>query len=137
MDSLLDTNVVSQRTKKVPDARVVSWLMGVDSSELYLSAVSLAEIAFGIEEMAAGRKRQNFEWWLGHDLRRGFAGRILGVDERIAEEAGRLTSKAKKAGATPEFADALIAATARVHGLRLATLNRDHFERLGVELVEF
>jgi len=137
LDSLLDTNVISQRTKREPDARVVSWLKQVESSELYLSAISLAEIAFGIEEMPAGRKRENFELWLGHDLRQGFAGRILGIDERIAEAAGRLASKAKKAGAKPEFADALIAATAKMHGLRLATLNWKHFEGLGVELVKF
>jgi toxin FitB len=137
LDSLLDTNVISQRTKVEPDARVVAWLRQVEASELYLSAISLAEIAFGIEEMPVGKKRQNFESWLTSDIRRGFAGRILGVDEHIAEQAGRLTSKAKKAGAKPEFADALIAATAKVHGLRVATLNLNHFVGLGVELVKF
>ena len=99
--------------------------------------ISLAEIAFGIEEMDPGKKRQNLEAWLTSDIKRGFAGRILGVDERVAEEAGRLTSKAKRIGAKPQFADVLIAATATVHGLRVATLNRKHFEGLGLELVEF
>lgn len=116
---------------------MVRWLSQAGSSELYISVISLAEIRFGIEEMDPGRKRQNFEYWLEQDLRRGFAGRVFIVDERIAEEAGRLTSIGKKAGAWPELADALIAATARVHGLKVATLNRKHFEPLGVELVEF
>jgi predicted nucleic acid-binding protein len=137
LDSLLDTNVISQRTKSTPNASVVAWLSQSRVSELYLSAISLSEIRFGIEEMQPGRKRANFEHWLTHDLRQGFAGRVLTVDERIAEEAGRLTSMGKKAGAKPELADALIAATARVHGLRLATLNRRHFEWLGVKLVKF
>ncbi len=137
MNSLLDTNVISQRIKSKPDASVVRWLSQARSSDLYLCAISLGEIRFGIEEMPRGRKRENFEYWLTRDLREGFAGRILAVDERIAEEAGRLTSMGKKAGAKPELADALIAATARVHGLKVATLNRKHFERLGVELVEF
>jgi predicted nucleic acid-binding protein len=137
LDSLLDTNVISQRTKATPNARVVAWLSQRRSSELYLSTISLSEIRFGIEEMQPGRKRANFEHWLAHDLRQGFAGRVLSVDERVAEEAGRLTSIGKKAGAKPAFADALIAATSRVHGLRLATLNRKHFEWLGVELAEF
>ena len=137
MDSLLDTNVVSQSTKLIPDARVVAWLAATQPAELYLSVISLAEIRFGIEEMDSGRKRSNFERWLKHDLRQSFAGRILIVNEEIAEEAGRLMSIGKRDGARPQFADALIAATAQVHGLRVATLNRDHFERLGVRLVEF
>jgi predicted nucleic acid-binding protein len=137
LDSLLDTNVVSQRIKAIPNASVVEWLSQVRPSELYISAISFAEVRFGIEEMPEGRKRANFEHWLALDLRQGFAGRVLVVDERIAEEAGRLTSIGKKDGAKPQFADALIAATARVHGLRLATLNRKHFEWMGVELVEF
>jgi predicted nucleic acid-binding protein len=137
LDSLLDTNVVSQSTKLIPDPRVVAWLAAIRSAELYLSAISLAEIRFGIQEMDPGRKRSNFEHWLELDLRQSFAGRILAVDERIAEEAGRLASIGKKDGARPQLADALIAATARMHGLRLATLNHRHFENLGVELVKF
>lgn len=137
MNSLLDTNVISQRTKATPNEGAVRWLSRTPSSEMYLSVISLAEIRFGIEEMDPGRKRQNLEHWLEQDVRQGFAGRILAVDDRVAEEAGRLTSIGKKLGARPDFADALIAATARVHGLQVATLNRAHFVGLGVELVEF
>jgi predicted nucleic acid-binding protein len=137
LDSLLDTNVISQRTKATPNEGVVQWLSQTASSEMYLSVISLAEIRFGIAETDPGRKRENLEYWLEQDLRQGFVGRILDVDERIAEEAGRLTSIGKKTGARPAFADALIAATARVHGLKLATLNWVHFKDLGVELVKF
>jgi predicted nucleic acid-binding protein len=136
LDSLLDTNVISQRTKATPNEGVVRWLSQTPSSEMYLSVISLAEIRFGIEEMDPGQKRQNLDYWLEQDVRQGFAGRVLIVDERIAEEAGRLTSIGKRVGARPDFADALIAATARVHGLQLVTLNRKHFEGLGLELVE-
>jgi predicted nucleic acid-binding protein len=115
----------------------MAWLSATRSTALYLSAISLAEIRFGIEEMDPGRKRSNFEHWLENDLRQNFAERILIVDESIAEEAGRLTSIGKNDGARPQFADALIAATARVHGLGLATLNHKNFENLGVELVKF
>ena len=115
----------------------MAWMVRIDPADLYLSAVSLAEIRFGIEEMNPGRKRDRFEFWLDTDLRRGFSARILMVDAVVAEEAGRLISVAKNKGAKPELADALIAATARIHGLRIATLNRKHFEKLGVELVKF
>lgn len=70
-------------------------------------------------------------------LRGEFAGRILPVTAEIAELSGRLIAETKKAAHMAETADALIAATARVHGLKIATLDRNHFEWLGVELVAF
>jgi predicted nucleic acid-binding protein len=84
-----------------------------------------------------GRKRQLYEDWLTKDIRGNYAQNFLPVDDRIADLAGKLIAHGKLAGAEPEPADALIAATARVHGLKVATLNRKHFERLGVELVDF
>jgi predicted nucleic acid-binding protein len=62
---------------------------------------------------------------------------ILPITESIADECGRLLAASRKANAEAELGDALIAATARVHGLTVATLNRKHFVNLGVELVEF
>ncbi len=137
MGSLLDTDVISQRVKAAPDARVLRWLSRIEEAEMFLSVISLLEIRKGVESMPHGRKRQNLDTWLKIDLRRSFPGRILSVDDQIAEEAGLILSSRKQAGAEPQIADALIAATAKVHGLKVATLNRKHFERLGVELVEF
>jgi predicted nucleic acid-binding protein len=77
------------------------------------------------------------EAWLEEDLLRGFADRILAVDAVVADFCGRLIVEAIGQGHTPGLGDVLIAATARVHGLQVATLNRQHFERLGVELVKF
>jgi predicted nucleic acid-binding protein len=134
--SLLDTNVISQLTKLTPHEGVHGWLQTVETSSLYLSVVSFTEIRFGIEQMDKGRKRDNFEVWLTSDLREMFLGRIIPVDDRIAEEAGRLIGLATRAGARPELADALIAASARVLGLQLATLNHKHFEKLDVDLVD-
>ncbi len=137
MDSLLDTNIVSQRTKPRPDERVVRWVSSQPQSSLFLSVASLAEIRFGIENTQHGRRREGYEYWFRHVLLPGFSGRVLRIDATIAEEAGRMIFKATKGGRKAEFADALIAATARIHGLKIATLNRKHFERLGVQLVDF
>ncbi len=137
MGNLLDTDVISQRIKANPDARVVQWLSKVQESELCVSAISFLEIRTGIERMPRGRKRQNLELWLSTDLPRSFAGRILSVDAVVADACGRMLVVSEESGHTPGLADALIASTAKVHGLRIATLNRRHFERLGVELVEF
>jgi predicted nucleic acid-binding protein len=132
---LLDTDVVSQQTKLKPHEGVVRWLSSLRADEMYLSVVSLTEIRFGIEEMPKGRKRDNFERWLEHDLPKIFAGRILAVSAEIAEEGGRMLSLSKKLGRKPDVADALIAATALVHKLSLATLNRNDFEKLPIEMV--
>lgn len=137
MNSLLDTSVVSQRVKEIPDPRVLRWFQQTPEYETFLSVMTLEEIRAGVDLMSAGRKQDRLEQWVKHDLRQSFSGRLLLVDDRVAEEAGRIAAKGKTAGAEPELADALIAATAVVHGLKLATLNRKHFERLGVELVEF
>lgn len=137
MNSLLDTDVASQAIKATPHRKVVHWLAGVRQEALFLSTISLLEIRKGIEALPPGHRRENLESWLRNDLRQHYSGRLLAIDDRIAEEAGALIANGKKAGAEPEIADALIAATARVHGLRLATLNRKHFEHLGVDLVQF
>lgn len=137
MGNLLDTNVISQRVKASPDERVVHWFREVQETELYVSAISFLEIRTGIDRMPPSRKRQNLELWLSTDLPRSFAGRILPVDALVADVCGRLLVVSEESGHTLGLADGLIAATAKVHGLRVATLNRRHFERLGVELVEF
>lgn len=137
MSNLLDTDVISQRIKASPDARVVRWLRKVQETELYVSAISFLEIRTGIDRMPHGRKRRDLELWLSTELPRSFAGRILPVNAVVADICGRMLVGSEESGHTPGLADALIAATAKVHGLRMATLNRRHFERLGVELVEF
>jgi predicted nucleic acid-binding protein len=135
--NLLDTNVVSQRVKVSPNESAVSWLSQLHELDAFLSVVTIQEIRTGIELLSAGQKRRNLETWLERDIRRGYSGRILPVTEEIAEVAGRFVARLRRTGKTPETSDMMIAATAHVHRLQLATLNRPHFEGLGLVLVEF
>lgn len=128
---------MSQTSKLDPDVAVMRWWKQQDELSLMLSAIVFQELRFGIEMLSVGRKRDRLEEWLEVRLRGEFADRILPVTVEIAELSGQLIAETKKAGHTAETGDALIAATARVHGLKVATLNRTHFEWLGVELVEF
>ena len=128
---------MSQTSKLDPDVAVMRWWKQQNELSLMLSAIVFQELRLGIEMLRAGRKRDRLEEWLLIRLRGEFAGRILPVTVEIAELSGRLIADTKKAARSAEAGDALIAATARVHGLKVATLNRKHFERLGVELVEF
>lgn len=109
--------------------------MGHDS--IFLSVISLTELRQGIQLLPQGKRRQAFDEWLLNDVAAAYEGRILPVTAAIADLAGRIGAAAKQAGYTVELADVLVAATAREHGLSVVTLNRKHFERLGVELVTF
>lgn len=137
MISLLDTSVVSQRIKSSPDEKIMRWLSQLPEESAFLSVVTIQELRTGVQLLPPGRKRRDLESWLVSDIHRGYAGRILPVTEEIADTCGRLIAQARKTGTTPEMNDVLIAATALVHELAIATLNRKHFVRLGVKLAEF
>jgi predicted nucleic acid-binding protein len=134
---LLDTDVISQVPKQRPHPRVMAWMLRIRADEMRLSAITIQEVRYGAEMMDAGRRRREVEAWLERDLLVGFAGRIIVVDAAVADECGRLIVAAKKQHHNPSLDDALIAATARVHGLKIATLNRKHFQKLDVGLVDF
>ena len=136
MNSLLDTNIVSQRIRPIPNDKVMQWLSQLEETSAFLSVVTLQELRTGAQLLPSGRKRRDLEQWLMVDIRRGYAGRILPITEEIADMCGRVIAKGRLAGSLPEANDALLAATALVHGLKVATLNRKHFEKSGVELVE-
>jgi len=134
---LLDTNLVSQLIKAKAEPGVLEWFDEQDEGGLFLSAVTILELRTGIELMPAGKKRTVLEHWLTRDIRSRFAGRILPIEEKIADACGRLLVRSQRAGWRMEAMDALIGATAMAHDMTLATLNRRHFERLDLEMVEF
>jgi predicted nucleic acid-binding protein len=134
---LIDTNVLSQTRKPKPVPEVARWLRRRAVSELRLSAVTVHELRYGVEVADPGARRKSLELWLEQFVLPGLAGQILPVDVEVADYCGKLVARCKKENYRPEFADALIAATAKVHGIPVATLNRKDFEPLGVEIVEF
>ena len=135
MRTVLDTSVVSQRVKANPVESVMTWWQRQSTEDLHLSAVTVHELRYGFELLDQGKRRRAFEHWLESTVLPMFDGRVLSVDLAVADRSGRLLAAAKGSGA--DVGDAIIAATALVHGMRLATLNRKHFERFGVELVEW
>lgn len=136
MRLLLDTNVLSEVTKPRPDERVLQWLHGLDEDRTFISIVSIAEIRRGVALMDSGRKRDALHEWLRYDLPQRFESRIIPVEGPVAFAWGDLMALAKRSGRGLASMDGLIAATAIVHRLTLATRNTKDFEGFGIEIID-
>ena len=136
---LVDTNVISATapTTGVKRSELMAW-MDSHSRELFLSAVSVAEIADGIAKAkreGAKRKASDLSAWLRTVLHL-YGDRVLPFDGAVAEIAGALSDLARSRGHSPGFADIAIAATARRHGLTILSRNERHFAPLEVAVVD-
>jgi toxin FitB len=124
---LLDTNVVSEWVKPRPNVGVVEWLTNIDESYVYISVITLMELRQGIDCMTASARRTRLDSWLRDDLPHRFEGRMLPIDDVLADTAGALIARNKRAGRPMSAMDALIGATAIAHGLKLVTRNVTDF----------
>jgi toxin FitB len=125
---LLDTTVVSEWAKPRPNEGVVSWLADVDEDRVYLSVVTLAELRHGIARLPVGRRRTRFDQWMREDVVLRFDARLLPIDTATADVCGTLLAQSEDHGRPMGVMDALIAATAQVHGMTLVTRNVSDFE---------
>lgn len=137
MSFLVDTTILSEFTKPHPNDAVLAWLMGCNTDSLYLSTITIFEVQVGIELLPEGKRKRNLARWLEEEIPETYDGRILAVSAEVANAGARIVALARKQGWNDLEMDALIAATALIHGMPVATLNRKHFGRLGVELVDF
>ncbi|MCV9966904.1 type II toxin-antitoxin system VapC family toxin [Pararhizobium sp. BT-229] len=136
MTYLLDTNVVSELRKigdGKADANVVAWVGGEDSTAFFLSAITILELERGILGVQKRDARQGarLRMWLDNHVRPEFAGRILPIDDAVATRCAHLHIPDRR-----NEVDALIAATALIHGLTVVTRNVKDFEGTGVIIVD-
>ena len=129
----LDTNVISETLKKVPEQKVLAWLVRHDA-ELAMPAIAIAEIAFGIHKIRPDERSERLERGLD-DWRRRFAGRIFGLTEEASLAYGEIMGTARRLGRAMSVQDGMIAAIARVNNGRLATRNIRDFATTGLELI--
>lgn len=135
MPFLVNTNFISETVRHRPEPAIERWVFSKSQSELYLSIITITEIRRGIEQLGSGLRRRKLESWIEVELPAYFANHILPIDFAIADECGRMLAHSKRNGYNLDAMDGFIAATAQVHDLTLATLNRKHFEKLGVKLL--
>ena len=129
---LLDTNVVSELRKAQADNNVVAWARSVAAPSLFLSAITVLELETGILRIERRDPAQGglLRSWLDNHVMPAFAGRILAVDSAVALRCARLHVPDRS-----NECDALIAATALVHGLTVVTRNVADFQSSGVQLI--
>jgi toxin FitB len=132
---LLDTNILSELRRPKPEQKVVVFVAGCPLDQLYISAVTLAEIRFGIELVTKPNRRAELNDWLTNKVRPMFGERVLQVTEDIMLKWRLLVEEGRKAGHTFSQPDLIIAATAIYHGLTLVTRDRSDYDKSRVPVL--
>jgi len=135
MKYLLDTCVISELVTKHPRPQVVDFVDTLDSDDVYLSVITIGEIAKGIEKLPKSKRKQQLHSWLKEDLLVRFDGRIIPLDTEVLMKWGNLVARLELAGITLPAIDSLIAATTFTHNFTLVTRNVDDFHGTGIEIV--
>lgn len=133
---LLDTNVLSETLRPVPDERVASWWGAQTEATLFTTTITRAELLYGVAILPEGKRRTRLLSAITRILREGFRGRVLAFDDGAADAYAEIANLRRAAGKPIGQLDALIIAIARSHEAVLATRNTKDFEGCGVELVD-
>jgi toxin FitB len=133
MKYLLDTNIISEPSKKKPDPNVLAWFEINSLADGYIASASLGEIAQGIALLEMSQRRNELELWY-NNLKYTFVHQVINADAEIFECWGRQQSALAKRGRTPPMIDGLIAATAIIHRLTLVTRNVKDFQIFDIKL---
>jgi predicted nucleic acid-binding protein len=135
MNFLLDTNVVSELVKPAPAPQVWQWVNTVADKQLFIAAITVGEIARGIEQLPASARKARYTHWFEEEILTRYADRILVLDTAVMLRWGALMAALTARGRVLPAFDSLLAATALAHDMRLVTRNTQHFAETGVQLV--
>lgn len=132
---LLDTNVISEPRKPVPDGAVIAWLDAQAIETLFLSAITIAELRFGIAAMPPGKRQTIFRDRLEGEVLPHFSGRVLSLDLATSQFYSEMMARVRVSGKAIGTADGYIAATAAANGLAVATRGTSPFEAAGLKVI--
>lgn len=134
MGMLVDTNVISELMRVAPDQRVLNWMSRQPVDDLHVSAVTVGELMRGILRLPQGKRRDGLlKWWqvAADELISG----VISFDEPVAVAWAAILADGERSGTPVSAIDAMLAATAKVHGLTVCTRNTKDFERTGVAVI--
>ena len=133
---ILDTNVVSAVMRRDPNPAVIGWLDNQPTESVWITAVTVFEVHFGLELMTHSRRRRLLEDEFARALDEDFEGRILPFEQNAARAAALIAARQRQRGRSIEIRDALIAGIATARHATLATGNTRHFTDLGIALID-
>jgi len=132
---VVDTNVISELWKAAPDPNVLAWIDAQMIETLYLSAITVAELRFGLAAMPAGKRRAIYQDRLEGEVLPAFNGRVVPFDLDASQAYADLMVASRAAGKAIGKADGYIAATAAARGLMVATRDTSPFEAAGLNII--
>jgi predicted nucleic acid-binding protein len=135
MKYLLDMCVISELVARHSNPKVVDFIDSLDSDDVFLSAITIGEIAKGVEKLPKSNRKQELHSWLKENLIVRFDGRIIPLGTEVLMEWGILIARLESTGITLPAIDSLIAATTLTHKLTLVTRNTDDFSGTSIEIV--
>ncbi len=133
---LLDTNVVSEVMRTSPAPTVLAWLNEQRSESLFVPAITIGEIAYGLRILPVGKRRSALADRFERFVALAFDERVLAYDESAARAYGDLMGERKESGRPMSVPDGQIAAIARSRHLSVATRNVSDFERCGIDVID-
>jgi predicted nucleic acid-binding protein len=131
---VLDTNVVSELMRDEPNPTVGAWVDRQAADQLALTAITIAEILYGIRLLSIGRRRSTLDGAFARFLEQGFRSRILHFDGRAADHYARIVVERQRSGRRLETLDAMIVGIALAQGAQIATRDTADFEGCGVQI---
>lgn len=132
---VLDTNVLSELMRPDPDQAVIAWMDSQEPAQLFLTAITVAEILYGIARLPDGKRKAGLRERGVAMLQEDFAGRVISFDEAAAAQYAEVVCERQASGRSISMADAQIAAICRtLNGATLATRNSRDFEGIGLDL---
>ena len=126
MKYLIDTCVISELVKPVPNIRVTNWLQSASADALFLSVLTIGEVRKGLVKLPDSKKKEKLTLWL-NSLLKDYNDRIIPIDLTVSENWGIIQGNAEKSGTPMSTIDGLIAAAASTHNLTLVTRNESDF----------
>jgi len=132
---ILDTNVVSELMKPAPSKQVREWLGRLSRFGVFVTAITEAELLFGVELLPEGKRRSALQLAIAAMLAEDFAGRVLPFDSLAAQRFAHIASARRSVGRPMARSDAQIAAIVSARGATLATRNTSDFEGCGITVV--
>lgn len=135
MKYLLDTNVISEFISKNPNQKVVKYILTLDETDLYLSAITIGEIKAGIEKLDNSRKKETLLRWLEKDLLNRFKNKIIPVDTDVMLKWGEINNRLKKLGTPLPIMDSLIGTSCEVYNMTLLTRNEKDFKNINIQII--